>query len=87
MGARSREKQLILFPENLNVSREASLQVSCYIAGNFEAGNSPRCNGARRSTFAGNSALLSSDVIDCRVARSEILAGNSFIVRCHVALK
>ena len=24
----------------------------------------PRCNGGRRSTFAGNSALLHSDVID-----------------------
>ena len=24
----------------------------------------PRCNGGRRSTFAGNSALLPSDVID-----------------------
>ena len=37
---RSRKEQLILFPENLNVSRETSLRVSCYIAGNFEAGNS-----------------------------------------------
>ena len=25
----------------------------------------PRCNGSRRSTFAGNGALLPSDVIDC----------------------
>ena len=24
----------------------------------------PRCNGGRRSTFAGNSALLLSDIID-----------------------
>ena len=59
------EKKFILFPENLNVSLGCpSLQMICYIAGNFEAGNSlnvkPRCNGTRRSTFAGNSALLPS---------------------------
>ena len=41
-----------------------------------------------RSTFAGNSALLPSDVINfCNVACAEILAGNSFIVRCHVTSK
>ena len=35
------EKKFILFPENLNVSRGCpSLQMICYIAGNFEAGNS-----------------------------------------------
>ena len=45
----------------------------------------PRFNGGRRSTFAGNIALLPSDVVD--VARSEILAGNSFIVSCHVTSK
>ena len=67
------EKKFILFPENLNVSRGCpSLQMICYIAGNFEAGNSlnvkPRCNGTRRSTFAGNSALLPSNVIEfCNV--------------------
>ena len=37
-----------------------------------------------RSTFAGNSALLPSDV---NVARLEILAGNNFIVICHVTSK
>ena len=48
----------------------------------------PRCNGGRQSTFAGNSALLPSDVIDvCNVAHSEILEGNIFIVRCHVTSK
>ena len=49
----------------------------------------PRCNGGRRSTFAGNSALLPSDVIDFATfnTRREILAGNSFIVRCYVTSK
>ena len=60
----------------------------CYIAGKFKAGNSkkkPRCNGSRRSTFAGNNSLLPSDNIDfCNDSLSEILAGNSFIVRCYV---
>ena len=39
---------------------------TCYVGGKFEAGNSlnPAVNGGRRSTFAGNSALLRSDVID-----------------------
>ena len=58
----------------------------CYIAGNFEAANS-NCNGGRRSTFAGNSALPSNDIDFCNVARPEILAGNSFILRCHVTSK
>ena len=49
----------------------------------------PRYNGGRRSTFAGNSALLPSDVIDFATfnTRREILAGNSFIVRCYVTSK
>ena len=35
------EKKFIFFPENLNVSLGCpSLQMICYIAGNFEAGNS-----------------------------------------------
>ena len=34
------------------------VRVARYLAGNFEARDSPRCNGGRRSTFAGNSALL-----------------------------
>ena len=55
----------------------------CYRAGNLKASN-----GRRRSTFTGNSALLPSDAIDVRnVARSEFLAGSSFIVRCHVTSK
>ena len=48
----------------------------------------PRCDSSQRSTFASNIALLPSDVIDfCNVARSEILAGNGFIVRYHVTSK
>ena len=48
----------------------------------------PRCNGTRRSTFAGNSALLPSNIIEfCNVTGWEILAGNSFIGTCHVTLK
>ena len=47
------------------------------------------CNGnsnsGRRSTFAGNSALLPSDVID--FLHCCPLRGNSFIVRCHVTSK
>ena len=42
-------------------------------------------NGGRQSTFAGNSALLPSDVIDLPAQR--LLAGNSFIVGCHVTSK
>ena len=64
--------------------------MNCYIAGNFEAGNTLNLAvfASRRSTFVGNSAQLPSDVIDfSNVARSDILAGNSFIVRCHVTLK
>ena len=46
------------------------------------------CNGGRLSTFAGNSALLLSDVIDFAMLPAEILlTGNSFIVRCHVTSK
>ena len=42
----------------------------------------------RRSTFAGNSALSPSDVIDFALLPApRILAGNSFIVRCHVISK
>ena len=45
-------------------------------------------NGDRRSTFAGNSALLPSDVIDFAMLPAQrLLAGNSFIVRCHVTSK
>ena len=37
------------------------------------------------TAVVGQHSVLPSDVIDfCNVARSEILAGNSFIVRCHV---
>ena len=50
----SREKQLILFPDNLNVSR-----------GSFLAGSSLNLAvTAVGRSFAGNSALLPSDVID-----------------------
>ena len=45
-------------------------------------------NGGRRSTFAGKSALLLSDVIDFALLPARrLLAGNSFIVRCHVTSK
>ena len=45
-------------------------------------------NGGRRLTFAGNSALLPSDVIDFVLLPAQrLLAGNSFIVRCHVTSK
>ena len=45
-------------------------------------------NGGRRSTFAGNSALLPSDVIDfAQMPAQRLLTGNSFIVRCHVTSK
>ena len=79
------EKKFILFPENLNVSLGCpSLQMICYIAGN----SLNLAVGTRRSTFAGNSALLPSNVIEfCNVTGWEILAGNSFIGTCHVTLK
>ena len=41
-------------------------------------------NGGRLSTFAGNSALLPSDVIDFAMLPAQ---RNSFIVRCHVTSK
>ena len=45
-------------------------------------------NGGRRSTFAGNSALLPSDVIDFALLSAQrLLARNSFIFRCHVTWK
>ena len=45
-------------------------------------------NGGRRSKFAGNSALLPSDVIDFALLPAQrLLAGKSFIVRCHVTSK
>ena len=46
-------------------------------------------NGGRRSTFAGNSALLPTDVIDFPMLPAQkLLAGNNFIVRYHhVTLK
>ena len=45
-------------------------------------------NGGYRSTFAGNSALLPSDVIDFALLPAQrFLGGNSFIVTCHVTSK
>ena len=50
--------------------------------------NGRNSSGGRRSTFAGNSALLPSDVIDFALLSAQrLLAGNSFIVRCHVTSK
>ena len=52
------------------------------MAEHFEAGNS---FNFVVTAAVGQHSVLPSDVIDfCNVARSEILAGNSFIVRCHV---
>ena len=45
-------------------------------------------NGGRRSTFAGNSAMLPSDVIDFALLPAQrLLVGDSFIFRCHVISK
>ena len=46
-------------------------------------------NSGRRSTFAGNSALLPTDVIDlATLPAQKLLAGSNFIVRYHhVTLK
>ena len=45
-------------------------------------------NGGLRSTFADNSALSPCDVIDFALLSAQrLLAGNSFIVRCHVTSK
>ena len=56
-------KQIILFPENLNISRGTSLD----LFNNWKFWSwkfiKPPCNGGGRSTFAGNSALLPSDVL------------------------
>ena len=73
----------------LTVSWKTSVQVICYIAENsLKTLNLGAMNGSSRWTFVGNSALLPSDVKDfCNVACSEILMGNSFIVRCHVTSK
>ena len=52
------------------------------MAEHFEAGNS---FNFVVTAVVGQHSVLPSDVIDfCNVARPEILAGNSFIVRCHV---
>ena len=54
-----------------------------YIAGNFETGNSFNFVVI---AVVGQHSVLPCNVhrFFCNVARSEILAGNSFIVRCHV---
>ena len=45
-------------------------------------------NGGCRSTFAGNSTLLPTDVIDfAMLPAQKLLAGNNFIVRYHMTLK
>ena len=46
------------------------------------------CTSGRRATFAGNSVLLPSDVIDFAMLPAQrLLTGNTFIVGCHVTLK
>ena len=71
-----------------NSYRETKLTGSqgiCYIAGNFEAGNS--LNLAITAVVSQYS-LLPSDVLEfCNVVRSETLEGHSFIIRCHVTSK
>ena len=53
-----------------------------YLAENLEAGNS---FNFVVTAVVGQHSVLPSDVIDFyNVSRSEILAGNSFIVRSHV---
>ena len=64
----------------------------CYIAGNFEAWNSLNLAvtaGYHLSTFVGIKHCTATLWYHrfCNVACSEILVGNSFIVRCHVTLK
>ena len=72
----TRGKQLILFPENLCFQRRSWKFTK------------PSCNGGRWSTFAGNSALLHSDFIDFAMLPAQrILAGNTFMVGCHVTSK
>ena len=45
-------------------------------------------NGAHWPTLVGNSELLPSDVIDFAMLHAQrLFVGNSFIVRCYVALK
>ena len=73
------------------VSRDANLSVICYIAENFEAGNSLNLTVTavvgQHSRVTFHCYILTSWIF-CNVARLEILAGNSFIVvRCHVTSK
>ena len=45
-------------------------------------------NGGRRSTFAGNSVLLPSNIIDFALLPAQrLVVGNSFILRCHMTSK
>ena len=62
----------------------------CYIVGNFEADHS--LDLARTAVVDQHSLVTAhcyplTSYIFCNVARSDILTGNSFIVRCHVTSK
>ena len=92
-----------MFPENLNVSPRHSRgkfegnKINCFprdqllsdlLYSTKRKTSNGNSNGGRRSTFAGNSALLPSDVIDfAMLPAQKLLAGNSFIVRCPVTSK
>ena len=94
MTAWSWGKQLILFPENLDsrktkftVSWGTSLKVICYIAGNFEGGNS--LNLAVTAVMGQHSEVTVHyrPLVSINFACCEILAGNSFIVKSDVSSK
>ena len=75
----SQEKQLILFPENLKVICYIAYQEKLFSVQIHE--NKSR----EQSTFAGNSALLLSLIIDFAMLPAQrFFLGKSFIVRCHV---
>ena len=88
-------KHLITVPEESKIYcflREQSLSDLLYAwkCWSWKTFFKPRCNSSRRSTnaFASNSALLYPwRHRFCNVARSEILAGNSFTVRSDVTSK
>ena len=54
----------------------------------FYSTNRKTCNGGRRSTFAGNTALLPSDVTDfALLCGKQGFGGKQFILRCHETSK
>ena len=71
--------------------KESSLQISrCADSQTLSSNHLQSCSVhvQQQSTFASNSALLPSDVMDfAMLPAKRLLTGNSFIVRCHVTLK